>query len=238
MVSASDTGGPACDDGEQNGDETDVDCGGACGSSCDTDEVCVVDDDCISLVCDGGTCQPSDLCGNGQLDEGETDVDCGGVCGPTCEIDESCDLNTDCVSNYCEQQMGGSCQMPACDDGVQNDDETDVDCGGSCGATCEEGEACEVAGDCVSDACGEGVCLNPMCEVAQDDNGCQACIKTSCCDGVVDCLMDPGCTCWLECIEHNNDFMPCVAECMIKGKPGSITSCANSKCNTINACAQ
>ena len=125
-----------------------------------------------------------------------------------------------------------------CSDGVQNGDETDVDCGGSCGATCESGEMCVVDGDCVSMACGGGVCVDAMCAVTMDDNGCQACIKTNCCDGVIDCLADPKCTCWLDCIQHNNDFMPCVQTCMLNAKPGAITSCANSKCNTINACAK
>ena len=228
---------PTCADGVQNGDETDVDCGGACGPTCGTDQMCVVDDDCVSLICDGGLCQADSGCTNGMLDMGETDVDCGGVCGPTCEIDETCEVDSDCVSMYCRGK-DNVCAEPACDDGVQNGDETDVDCGGSCGATCESGEMCVVDGDCVSMACGGGVCVDAMCAVTMDDNGCQACIKTNCCDGVIDCLADPKCTCWLDCIQHNNDFMPCVQTCMLNAKPGAITSCANSKCNTINACAK
>ncbi|MEM7448381.1 MAG: fibrinogen-like YCDxxxxGGGW domain-containing protein [Myxococcota bacterium] len=45
----------ACDDGVQNGSETGVDCGGACGG-CALSEGCVLDDDCQSTWCDGGSC--------------------------------------------------------------------------------------------------------------------------------------------------------------------------------------
>ena len=49
----------------------------------------------------------------------------------------------------------GRCAAPACADGVQNGDETDVDCGGSCGA-CAEGDACAAPADCASLICRNG----------------------------------------------------------------------------------
>ena len=227
---------PSCDDGEQNGDETDIDCGGSCGSTCGTDELCLTDDDCASMLCQGDdTCSEDPLCTNGMQDNGETDVDCGGPCGPTCEVDESCNNDTDCVGNYCDADM--TCDQPTCDDGEQNGDETDVDCGGACGPTCEGGEHCLGNPDCVDDYCNPlEVCAAQQCVITADDNQCQACIKGSCCDNVTECLLDPKCACWLECIEQNNDFAPCTESCDIKGKPGPITSCANSKCNTLDAC--
>ena len=45
---------PTCDDQALGGDETDVDCGGAC-PDCATEEQCLGDDDCLGN-CDGGTC--------------------------------------------------------------------------------------------------------------------------------------------------------------------------------------
>ncbi|MBV1862654.1 MAG: hypothetical protein KUG77_29805 [Nannocystaceae bacterium] len=42
-----------------------------------------------------------------------------------------------------------------CMDDVQGGDETDVDCGNSCGATCEDGEGCDDGADCVSGMCDE-----------------------------------------------------------------------------------
>ncbi len=47
---------------------------------------------------------------------------------------------------------------------MQNADETDVDCGGSCPA-CSDGLACAIAGDCTS-----GVCDNNVCAVAACDD--------------------------------------------------------------------
>jgi hypothetical protein len=125
----------------------------------------------------------------------------------------------------------------SCTNGVQDGDESDIDCGGSC-PKCQDGDMCNQSSDCVSDQCtlemtcgGENECSELI-----DDNGCQACIKASCCPEVMECLMDEFCACWLECISHNNDFDPCVQECMGTMKPGQITSCANSQCNEIGAC--
>ncbi len=61
-----DTGGTmtcsaaTCTDTTQNGDETDVDCGGSCPDGCDTGEGCTADADCMSGSCDtgAGTCNP------------------------------------------------------------------------------------------------------------------------------------------------------------------------------------
>ncbi|PCC67114.1 hypothetical protein SAMN02745121_08993 [Nannocystis exedens] len=226
---------PTCSDGVQNGDETDIDCGGACGPLCGTGEGCVIDDDCASGLCETGGCGSDPLCQNGALDPGETDVDCGGPCGPTCEDGEGCGNGSDCVHGYCEATM--TCATPDCGDGVQNGDETDVDCGGACGPTCEDGEHCLVPGDCVDDNCNPlEVCAAPECAITGDDNACQACIKGSCCDTVTECLADPKCACWLECIKMNNDFDPCKTQCQINGNPGPITACANSKCNAPAAC--
>jgi hypothetical protein len=61
---------------------------------------------------------------------------------------------------------GGSCQdatEPSCFDRVRNGDETDVDCGGSCGR-CAAGLVCTQASDCDSRACTtSGTCAAPTC---------------------------------------------------------------------------
>ncbi|MEM9194361.1 MAG: hypothetical protein AAGF12_34610, partial [Myxococcota bacterium] len=52
----------------------------------------------------------------------------------------------------------------SCTDGVENGDETDIDCGGSCGG-CGDGQMCRVDGDCESRRCGEltaGRCGRPF----------------------------------------------------------------------------
>ncbi|MGH1339983.1 MAG: hypothetical protein ACRBN8_00415 [Nannocystales bacterium] len=127
-TNGNETAGGDCDNGVQDGDETDVDCGGSCMAGCGMGEGCVENGDCESNDCDAdaGSCGAGDS--GGGSGGGGTAAD--GTAG------------------------GGSC-----DDGMQNQDETDVDCGGSCGATCEGGEVCSDGGDCVSDACGDdGTC--------------------------------------------------------------------------------
>ena len=42
---------------------------------------------------------------------------------------------------------------PTCEDGVMNQGETDVDCGGECGDTCGDNQSCLVDSDCVNNYC-------------------------------------------------------------------------------------
>ena len=125
-----------------------------------------------------------------------------------------------------------------CDNGVQDGDESDVDCGGSCDG-CDDGETCFVSPDCKSEQCTPDMTCGAdnWCVELIDDNGCQNCIKTSCCESVQACIAnDPKCACWVDCIEKTNDFKPCEELCMVQGKPGAITSCANSQCKFAGAC--
>ena len=48
-------------------------------------------------------------------------------------------------------------EEPTCMDGVQNQEESDIDCGGSC-VHCETGASCILDTDCVSDYCNENIC--------------------------------------------------------------------------------
>ncbi|MBL9106748.1 MAG: hypothetical protein JNL82_37850 [Myxococcales bacterium] len=52
---------PACDDQAQNGDESDVDCGGAC-KGCELGGACGDMNDCASKFCDDGECVPAPNC--------------------------------------------------------------------------------------------------------------------------------------------------------------------------------
>ncbi|MBX7082571.1 MAG: hypothetical protein K1X88_25425 [Nannocystaceae bacterium] len=155
-----------CRDGAQNGDETDVDCGGDTCPGCDDGETCMDGGDCLSQVCDpkSDTCTPP-ACDDGVHNGAETDVDCGGGTCPDCNDGEDCLVDDDCLSGSCDD-VGLVCLPPACDDGVQNGDETDVDCGGSCVADCDDGEGCLVGDDCISQVCDPAmfVCLPPACD--------------------------------------------------------------------------
>ncbi len=53
---------PSCSDGEQNGGETDVDCGGSC-PACAGGKACALDRDCASFgACDGLRCRAATSC--------------------------------------------------------------------------------------------------------------------------------------------------------------------------------
>ncbi|HQP34988.1 MAG TPA: hypothetical protein PLI95_07410 [Polyangiaceae bacterium] len=57
--------GDCCPDGIKNGNETDVDCGGGCGSNCALGMACAVHADCANGTCVNGKCDPlhDDGCG-------------------------------------------------------------------------------------------------------------------------------------------------------------------------------
>lgn len=78
-------------------------------------------------------------------------------CGPRCIDDTACCVGSDCRSGVC---LAGSCQAPACNDGLKNGNETDIDCGGSCGG-CAGERACKLDTDCQSMSCQAGTCAAP-----------------------------------------------------------------------------
>lgn len=70
-------------------------------------------------------------CDDGILNGTETDIDCGGDACGGCDDGDDCEDASDCVTGLCTAGTcggGGS----TCDDGIQNGDETGIDCGGSC----------------------------------------------------------------------------------------------------------
>ncbi len=155
-----DTGGgltckaPAPDDGVKNGDETDVDCGGLKAPKCADTKKCLKRDDCVSDVCDNGTCKAPGI--DGVKNGTETDVDCGGPGAARCADGLMCLVDGDCASDVCQDKGAGlKCQAPGPTDGKKNGTETDVDCGGADAGTprCAAGKACLVHADCASDGC-------------------------------------------------------------------------------------
>jgi hypothetical protein len=155
-----------CADGMKNVNETDVDCGGPHCSKCANGDQCQVDTDCSSTLCDpeAGVCM-SLSCGNGQMDGSETDVDCGGEeCAP-CDNGSTCEQSSDCTSGSCDSEAG-VCLSPRCTDGILNDDEVDVDCGGRSCLPCQDGQHCMSAADCEHGYCNELVeqCMPATCQ--------------------------------------------------------------------------
>src|SRR5690606_2333525 len=70
-----------------------------------------------------------------------------------------CNLGSECTSEVCRN---GRCAAPACDDGLMNGAETDVDCGGDC-APCMDNQRCREGADCQSQVCDNGYCAVPRC---------------------------------------------------------------------------
>ncbi len=113
-----------------------------------------------------------------------------------------CAKATDCTSKVC---INGTCAPPTCSDGVKNEDETDLDCGGMICPACDTQKDCAVGTDCTSKVCadlGQGAglqCQAPTCtdmvtngtETATDCGGsCSPCAVGLACAVRADCTSD------------------------------------------------
>lgn len=185
--------GDACTMGDACSEGT---CKGG-GGLCDDDNGCTADS-CAQGVCthtpidgactDGNGCTENDTCKAGV---------CEGTPSCTCAKDADCDDQNPCTTETCQNLVcivtklpvgaacddgnactfgdacsGGQCKAgppPACNDGKQNGNETDIDCGGAgtcslpaCG-TCGSNATCKGNGDCASLSCKLGHCQAPSC---------------------------------------------------------------------------
>lgn len=190
-----------CENGVQDGSETDVDCGGSCGP-CRLGGSCNANADCESAFCRSGSCA-TPACDDGSLNGTESDIDCGGSGCPACEAGGTCSDGSDCASGRC---VGTTCVAANCDDGLHNGAESDVDCGGADCGVCSGGQMCLTDGDCVS-TCDGGACAVSACddgvqnadETDVDCGGgtCPACAVGGSCGAGADCesLVCTGGTC-------------------------------------------
>jgi hypothetical protein len=88
----------------------------------------------------------------------ETDVDCGGqTCAP-CSAKQSCAQGSDCDSAICDAATK-RCDAASCSDGVINQAETDIDCGGENCNMCPNARKCRASTDCQSGVCQAKVCV-------------------------------------------------------------------------------
>lgn len=190
----------SCSDDVMNGEESDIDCGGAC-AGCEEGDDCAGDDDCASLLCHDSLCVLAS-CGNGKLDDDESDVDCGGNCGH-CDVGKTCKSGEDCATVVCGKvdpgDETGTCEAAACDDGIRNGKETDIDCGGDCPDKCGAGKFCLMDGDCqynqclevfcAADHCGDGIKNPGNTETDVDCGGeCRPCAIDKACESGLDCI--------------------------------------------------
>jgi hypothetical protein len=109
--------------------------------------------------------------------------------------DDACEDDSGCELRRC---VAGSCQPATCSDGLANQAESAVDCGGPCPASCALGEACTRSEDCASGLhCSEARrCTAPSCrdsvqngdEVFVDCGGtCPGCPPGTPCAAAADC---------------------------------------------------
>lgn len=170
-----------CRDGVANGDETDVDCGGAtCGRECGTGHVCIAATDCISGYCVDGYCcgslcdAPCKACNLSGREGLCSPVDVGTADSQNCSSSqacssagtcaqaegESCDNGSECASNRCSGN-NGTCLV--CGAGGVTCTGGKVCIGGACYGKAGQGEACPSNMVCDSGYCIDGVCCDTPC---------------------------------------------------------------------------
>lgn len=89
------------------------------------------------------------------------DDKCNKKCGPCkrCK-DGTCTKKQD--GTVCQGDgtcTNGRCTKPSCTDGIQNQGESDIDCGGPC-PRCDNGRTCASRDDCATAFCKDGTCQN------------------------------------------------------------------------------
>ncbi|CAF4015699.1 unnamed protein product, partial [Adineta steineri] len=85
-----------------------------------------------------------------------------------------------------------------CTDGIMNDDETDIDCGGSC-SKCTVGQKCTLTNDCANVQCINDICAIPTCTDGiknqdETDLDCGGSTCTKRCSSEQACLSNTDCT--------------------------------------------
>ncbi len=119
-----------------------------------------------------------------------------------------------------------------CEDGMLNQDETDIDCGGVVCPACIDGQACLVDEDCTSTVCSEGVCAMPACDDLKP-NGVETdvdCGGPDCepCGDNLACLVGDDCES-LSCVANVCEAATCVDE--VKNGGESDIDCGGPDCD-------
>ena len=184
---------------------------------CEADTDCPKESPCASPRCESGVCFNDGK--DGDCDPGLVcDVE-SGVCidEPTpCDAQTDCAMPATCQTVRCSLDLcifepaangtactGGSCQAgicapppDTCTNALQDNDESDIDCGGVMCSPCAIGKKCVVPNDCVVGAsCQSGICATiPICENAAHD-GDETDVD---CGGTVCAPCDPGKMCAID----------------------------------------
>lgn len=155
-----------CVNGELDGDESDVDCGGSC-SPCDNGDDCGQRTDCVSGFCDSGTCA---ACTPGVCDTGQY---CdAGVCTDKLDPGDVCTDAVQCASGFCPAHDGVCCDT-------------------ACDSTCEACLSAKNSGSANGTCAPVEADTDPDSECPQDDALCQAagCSGSTSCNVAADTVV-------------------------------------------------
>lgn len=162
--------------------------------------------DCRRPLCANGTCDTEYNEAGSPCDEDE-----GKVCNGRGDCVECTDIAHCAPGEICQVNL---CVPASCGDGTLNGDETDLDCGGSCGP-CDNGKNCIEKTDCISGYCSNaGVCA--PCSVSED------CLPTHWCDNGT-------------CVERseNGDLCESNDQCLSGACPVDDGACCDQMCEGL-----
>jgi hypothetical protein len=222
-----------CVNGELDGNETDLDCGGDC-PGCNNGDDCLNWTDCQSAFCDNGVCAP---CG------GHDDCPESGFCNPRNSCvpkkpnGDGCDEGIECQSGNCPGQDTVCCDAlcsGACNacrfskTGLPNgechpvlvDTDPDDECPPICSGGGTAPQVCNGDGSCVagnvitscSIGCHDGVCLACGMNPPPSAPSCPTICSNGCNGGVcqINCSSANNCTSPVNCPPG----LPCIVMCI------------------------
>jgi hypothetical protein len=129
-----------------------------------------------------------------------------------------------------------TCQTPSCSDGVKNQDESDVDCGGSCSTNCGDGKHCGQGIDCSSGLCQAGICRPATCDNGMLDTAAGE-TDTDCGGPCLDCANGKKCLANTDCDSNLCQAAACrIATCGNGVTDGTETDtdCGGTACQHCN----
>jgi hypothetical protein len=202
-----------------NGGDGGGDAGGGGAPECTVPGDCTgTDTTCLYRSCDNG------ICG---MTEADAATSCSEDGGQVCDGQGNC---VEClVTGQCAMTfvcLDEACVPGACVDTMQNNDETDVDCGGADCPPCDNGDMCLLGRDCET-----GFCDVDTCAACGNDGDCSALPDTYCDAGICTPKKAPGDGCGTgnECLSGfcpAQDHVCCGSPCS-----GKCVSCVGSETN-------